>query len=89
MDPGIQIETITAVLEAAGVEVRPEHLGGSGGSLCKLRGKRVLFIDLDADIATRAEHCVVGLASMHEVEGIFLLPELRELVDRHRTGRTA
>jgi len=89
MDPGVQIETITTVLEAAGVEIRREHLGGSGGSLCKLRGKRVLFIDLDADIATRAEQCVAALASLHEVEGIFLLPELRELVDRHRSGRSA
>lgn len=89
MDAGVQIETIAALLEVAGVEIRREHLGGGGGSLCKLRGKRVLFIDLDADVATRAEQCLAALASVEEVEGIFLPPDLREQVDRYRAGRFA
>ena len=89
MDPGVQIELITSVLERSGVEIRKEHLGGSGGSLCKLKGKLVLFIDLDADTATRADRCVAALASMQEVDGMFLPPELREQVDRHRAGRLA
>lgn len=86
MDAGVQIEAILGLMEASGVEVRMEHLGGSGGSLCRLRGKRVLFVDLDADLATRAERCVGALANLGEVDGMFLPPALRELVERYKAG---
>ena len=89
LEPETQIETTVGLLESIVVEIRKEHLGGAGGSLCKVKNKRVFFIDLDADPATRAERCIAALASLAEFEGVFLPPAIRELVDRHRLGELA
>ena len=49
-------------------------MGGEGGGLCKLRGRRVLFVDTFADIATRYDRTISALAGRPELEGRFLPP---------------
>ena len=41
-----EIDRWTAAAEAAGIEIRYENFGGTGGGLCEYQGKRWLFIDL-------------------------------------------
>ncbi|MCP4592353.1 MAG: hypothetical protein GY842_16595, partial [bacterium] len=49
-----------------------------------IRGRRVLFIDTTADLATRLECVVCALAGIPEIETRFVRPELRELLERYR-----
>jgi len=84
MDALAQIDTIVEWLNKLDVETRREHLGGDGGGLCRLRGEPVVFIDLDADVATQISRCVEALAMMPEVGERFLPPAIREQVERLR-----
>ncbi len=81
MDALAQIDTIIEILTRFGVEIRHERLGGDGGGLCRMRGRNVMFIDDDADPATRLERCVAGLAALPQADAVFLPSDLRELVD--------
>ena len=86
MDATAQLDTIVRLFEQLGVEVRQERLGGSGGGLCRIRGKQVVFVDLDADAATRLDRCVEALATVPEAAAVYISPELREWMDNLRAG---
>jgi len=89
MDATAQLDTIVRLFEQLGVEVRQERLGGSGGGLCRIRGKRVVFVDLDADAATRLDRCVEALATVPEAAAVYISPELREWMDNLRVGESS
>ncbi len=76
-----QFDIILRLFEQLGVEVRQERLGGAGGGLCQLRGRRVVFVDLDADAATRIDRCIKALATVPEASSVFVNPNLREQID--------
>ena len=84
MDHATQLDAIVEVFERLGIELRRERLGGTGGGLCSLRGKRAVFIDLDADLATQVDRCVRVLATLREVDAVYLAPTLREQIERAR-----
>lgn len=84
MDATSQIDSIVHLIEQLGIEVRQERLGGSGGGLCRIRGQRVVFVDLDADAATRLDRCVEALAAVPEAAEVYINPDLRERMDRLR-----
>ena len=71
-------DAIEQLLDTLDIDVRHEHLGGEGGGLCQLKGRRVMFVDLDADTATRLERCVAALRGLPEIDGLYLSPALRE-----------
>ena len=78
---------LSAILELAerlGFEVRHEPLGGSGGGACVLKGQRVLFVDSGADLATQCERCLADLARIAEIDTMYVVPELRDEIDRLR-----
>ncbi len=85
MDAIAQFDTVLELFGRLGIDVRQEHLGGGGGGLCRLHGRRVVFIDLDADMATRLQESLRALAALSELESVYITPALRELVDRVRT----
>ena len=85
MDVEAQFDAVLDVFGRLDIEVRHEGLGGAGGGLCTIRGKRVLFVDLDADPATRLETSARALAGLAELEGLYISPVLRELIDRATT----
>ena len=82
MEASAQLQTVLDVLASLEIEVRQEHLGGDSGGLCKLRGRRVVFVDLDADAATRLERSVQVLRGLADLETVYLPPHLRELLDQ-------
>ncbi len=82
MDAAHQLQIVLDLFERLQIEVRQEHLGGGGGSLCSLRSRRVLFVDLDADAATRLDQCVHGLAELPELASLYVPPEIRERIER-------
>jgi hypothetical protein len=81
MDVASQIDALVELAERLGIEIRREHLGGGGGGLCRIKGKQVLFLDLDADPATRLDQCAIALSSFPAIQGVYLSPEIRERLD--------
>ena len=88
MDAAAQLEAVVELFDRLGVEVRKEQLGGTGGSLCRIRDRRVLFIDLDADAATRLDHSVEALSSLPEIDTLYIPPELRDRIEACRRLET-
>lgn len=84
MDEASLLEVVTELIRRLGVDVRRESLGGDGGSLCQIRGRRILFDDLDADVATRVDRCILALAELPEAASIYIPPEIRERIDKAR-----
>lgn len=83
-----RLDELISAAEAAGIAIRREQLGGEGGGLCVLRGKRVLFIDTLSDAETRYERTLAALAPLSEMDGRFLRPDVREDLERARRGLT-
>lgn len=81
-----QLDMLLEAMGRLGIKVRRERLGGGGG-LCSIRGERVLFVDLDADAATRMETCLRAAASMPETDRVYLPPSVREAIDRLRLSQ--
>lgn len=82
IDASSLLRTVIEQLGRLEIEVRQEHLGGDSGGLCTLRGKRVVFVDLDADAVTRLERCVQVLRGLPELDTVYLPPKLREWLER-------
>jgi hypothetical protein len=82
MDIQTRLEMLLSAAEEAGIEIRRVALNGDGGGLCVLRGRRVLFVDLGADTATRYDRSVAALADVAELRQRYLPPELREDLER-------
>lgn len=83
-----QLDNALELLARLGVEVREESLGGEGGGLCKLRGRAVFFLDRGADPATNLELCIAALADMPEADEHFIIPTMRERIERVRESRS-
>ncbi len=79
-----RLEALLNVAEQLDIEVRPEALGGEGGGMCRIKGKRVLFVDTSADLATRYERTLAAMADLPDLEGWFLPPQVRDDLDRQR-----
>ena len=88
MDAAGQLEAIVELFDRLGIEVRKEQLGGGGGSICRIRDRRVLFIDLDADVATRLDQSVEALSTLSEADTLYIAPELRERIEACRRFET-
>lgn len=80
MDALAQLDHVVELFERLEIDVRWEHLGGDGGGLCQVPGKRMVFIDLDADHVTQLAQSVRALASLPELATIHVAPALRELI---------
>ena len=79
-------DLLAALLDLAerlGIAVRQEPLGGEGGGLCQLRGKSVLFVDTSATFAEQLARTAEGLADVPGLEDCFVLPEVREVLERY------
>lgn len=77
------MEELLALLEANGVAVRSEPLGGSGGGLCSVKGEKLFFVDTQATSAEMAAICAEAVAKVVDIEGIFIRPEIREFIEKY------
>ena len=80
-----ELEIVLEALDRLDVAVRHERCGGSGGGLCIVKGRKIVFVDLDADELTRLECSLQALAGLPDAETLFLPPAIREHVDRLRS----
>jgi hypothetical protein len=73
---------LLALAEGLGIEVRRSAMGGDGGGLAVLRGKRILFVDSEAPPEVQLERSAGGLARLsNELESIYIKPALRAMLD--------
>ena len=85
MDVADRLDVLLGVADELEIQVRRASLGGEGGGLCILRGQRVLFVDMQADVATQYETTLEALASLDQIDQLYIVPEIREDMDRLRS----
>jgi len=84
MEDQLLLQALLEVAEKAGIEVRQAALGGQGGGLCVLRGKKILFIDVSADLAEEIARTAEALADLEDLEQQYLLPQVRQVLQKHQ-----
>jgi hypothetical protein len=77
------LEELLAILEANGIQIRQEPLGGSGGGLCSIKGQQIFFVDTQAPSVTMAEICAEAVQRVVDIEQIYIKPEIREFIEYH------
>lgn len=79
-------ESLLDVAHRLGLDVRHVHLGGAGGGLAYFKGKRQLFVDMDADPEEQLDRTVDAMASMPEINDVFMRPDVRALFEKRPAG---
>jgi len=82
MDSQTLLEELLDLAQRLEIEVRRASMGGEGGGLCRLRGKKVLYLDTAASLADQLGKTAAALKEVLGVEQCYIRPEVRELLDR-------
>ena len=77
-------EQLVVLVSQLGISVRRADLGGAGGSLVRLRGKDVLFLDTSADPDDQLQRLAPEVARLPGLDNIYIIPELRELLEEYK-----
>ena len=81
------LEELMTLLEANGVTIRNEPLGGSGGGLCTIKGQLIFFADTQAPSAEMAAICAEAVAKTVDIDKVYIKPEVREFVENYATNQ--
>ncbi len=76
-------EELLALLEADGVNIRNEPLGGSGGGLCTIKGEHIFFVDTQATSAEMAATCAEAVSKLLDIETLYIRPQVRQFIENH------
>ncbi len=77
------LEELLALLEANGVAIRNEPLGGSGGGLCTIKGRHIFFLDTEAPSVVAAAVCAEAVPKVADIEQIYIKPQVRQFIEDH------
>ncbi len=77
------LEELLALLEANGVAIRKEPLGGSGGGLCTVKGQSIFFVDTQAPSAEVAAKGSEAVSKTINIEQIYIKPEIRQFIENN------
>ena len=77
------LEEILELLEANGITIRNEPLGGGGGGLCTVKGQMIFFVDTQAPSAEMAAICAQAVAKVTDIEQVYIKPEVRQFIENH------
>lgn len=77
------LDELLALLEANGVTVRNEPLGGSGGGLCTIKGDPIFFVDTQAPSVVSAAVCAEAVPKVVDVEQIYIKPQVRQFIENN------
>ena len=83
MDDQQILDELVSILETSGIQVRDEPLGGSGGGLCKLRGRHVFFLDTQASSVDCASACAQAVDRSVDIEQLYIKPQVRQFIELH------
>ena len=82
------VEELLRLLEANGVAIRNEPLGGSGGGLCTVKGEHIFFVDTQAASAEMAATCAQAVSKLLDIETFYIRPEVRQFIESHSNQTT-
>ncbi len=82
------LDELLALLEANGVTIRNEPLGGSGGGLCTIKGESIFFVDTQASSVVSAAVCAEAVPKVVDVEQIFIKPQIRQFIENNSNQTT-
>ena len=82
------LEELVVLLEGAGVKIRHEPLGGRGGGLVSVQGRRMFFVDTEAASVEVAMLCAEAVVTLLDIETIYLRPEVRQFIENHTNMTT-
>jgi len=82
------LDELVVLLEANGVVIRNEPLGGSGGGLCTIKGQRIFFVDTQASSIVSAAMCAEAVSKVVDVEQIFIKPQIRQFIENNSNQTT-
>jgi len=82
------LDELLALLEANGVTIRNEPLGGSGGGLCTIKSKPIFFVDTQASSAVSAAICAETISKVMDVEQIYVKPQVRQFIENNNNQIT-
>ena len=77
------LDELLALLEANGVTIRNEPLGGGGGGLCIIKGQQIFFVDTQASSVVSAAICAEAVPKVVDVEQIFIKPQIRQFIENN------
>ena len=77
------LDELLVLLEANGVIIRNEPLGGSGGGLCTIKSERIFFVDTQASSFVSAAMCAEAVQKVVDVEQIYIKPQIRQFIENH------
>ena len=77
------LEELLALLQANGVTVRHEPLGGRGGGLCTVKGQQFFFVDTQACSADMAALCAEAVSRILDIDQVYIKPQIRQFIEAH------
>jgi hypothetical protein len=77
------LDELLVLLEANGVTIRNEPLGGSGGGLCTIKGQWIFFVDTQATSAVSAAICAEAVPKVVDIEQIYIKPQIRQFIENN------
>jgi hypothetical protein len=77
------LDELLVLLEANGVTIRNEPLGGSDGGLCTIKGQWIFFVDTQATSAVSAAICAEAVPKVVDVEQIYIKPQIRQFIENN------
>jgi len=85
MDTVLLLTTLLELAETLGVEMRrvphsADPDSHPGGAVVRLKGRQIVFLDGEADPTDQAQVLAAALRGRPEIAGMFLPPEIRELL---------
>ncbi|MBN2018723.1 MAG: hypothetical protein JW749_00685 [Sedimentisphaerales bacterium] len=80
------LEELLAMLEANGVAIRHEPLGGPAGGLCTVKGRHIFFVDAQAPSAEAAGVAAEAVRKVVDIEKVYIRPEIREFIESSYAG---
>jgi hypothetical protein len=87
MDPESIYQHLEQIAEKVGISIRYENLASSevtpSSGLCRVRGRYLYIMDTSKDVDERIKALCQCLGQM-DLEGIYVMPAVRELLDRWR-----
>ena len=82
MDTREITEELVALLEQYGVEIRREAMGGGGGGLCVIKGKKIFFVDTECPIAEMTAICSRAVNELLDIDSVYIRPQVRQVLEK-------
>ena len=64
--------------------MRTEAIGTLPAGLCQIKGKKVFFVDKNAETADITAICAQAILETIDIQNIYLKPQIREFLEKKR-----